>query len=153
MAHIQPARGKFWWEGVCWWLNNIFYSKGEWWDRKTAVGIVYVHRGKSKTENKQNETAGINETKQMIKRSTKQKIVQDNSWIKYTRALIIWCWNGPDNLKRPSHIRPKRCLIYMRNKHLTHTKKIIKIKLMLYLGLTVLLFKVVLCNRWKLVSA
>lgn len=34
---------------------------------------------KSKTENKQNETAGINETNQMIKRSTKQKIVQDNS--------------------------------------------------------------------------
>lgn len=133
MAQIQPARGKFWWESVCWWLNNIFYNKGEKQPWRSSMCTE-----EKKTENKQNKTAGINETNKMIKRSTKQKIEQ-NSWKKkiHKGADYLMLKQAGQLETCPSYTRPQKCQIYIRNKHLTHSIfKKNNLKLMLYLGLT-----------------
>lgn len=72
-----------------------------------------------KTNKRKTGTAGINKTNKMMKLSTKEKILQDNSWNKIHNFLIIWCLNRPDHLKnvRLSYISPKICQIYIRNKH------------------------------------
>lgn len=98
---------------------------------------------KNKIHNKQTNkmkqgTAGINKTNKMVKLSTKEKMLQDNSWKKTKtkqthNLLIIWWFKQARPFETCPSItyKPQRCQIYIRNKHLTHSI-LTKLDLLMY---------------------